>query len=543
MSDNVVFLEYGDFSVYWYGVFIASAVFLSALMFSVLRKLQGNSFTHGMAIALACMPSALVTGRIFYCWFAKASFPGGIADCLDLTKGGYAFYGAMAGVLAVIIAYSKYFGQSFLQLIDAAAPSVSLAVAIGRFSGIVSGDDIGFELTGNGAGDLPFAIWSEADNSWILWVGFFEGIFAVAAFVFSGALFFLRYVRKTKGLRTGCCALAFMLVYGYSQTMLESMRNDSLFMVTLGFVRISQIISIVMALAATVIISVSICRSSRPIPAHYAVWGISAVALAIAVYCEFEMNVQVMLQNYIMMGVSLGFMLGASVFLMVSWVQICKSIPEKDAALPATTRRSRLPSKERKPQKPYSFDFGSLNDKNDGFDDDLDDGFDDGFDDDLEEGFDDGFDDDLEEGFDDGFDDDLEDGLDGQFINPFGQKKSSGTLRLKNGDNNSSYLSRPAEGRNQPPRRNASNPTREGQRPEFSRPAEGRNQPPRRNASYPTREGQRPEFSRQAESGGGEERQPGSPRRYSGYIDPLPEMSRPSDKSRRGGNNSGRGTY
>ena len=103
----------------------------------------------------------------------------------------------MAGVLAVIIAYSKYFWQSFLQLIDAAAPSVSLAVAIGRFSGIVSGDDIGFELTGNGAGDLTFAIWSEADNSWILWVGFFEGIFAVAAFVFSGALFFLRYVSTT----------------------------------------------------------------------------------------------------------------------------------------------------------------------------------------------------------------------------------------------------------------------------------------------------------------------------------------------------------
>ena len=74
--DNVVWLEFGSFSLYWYGVFMAAAVLLTALAFSGLRKLQGHDFLSGLGVAVVCMPAALVCGRIFYCWFAKASFTG-----------------------------------------------------------------------------------------------------------------------------------------------------------------------------------------------------------------------------------------------------------------------------------------------------------------------------------------------------------------------------------------------------------------------------------------------------------------------------------
>ena len=327
--DNIVFLEFGGFSIYWYGLFAAAAVLLSALLFSCLRKVQGSDFFSGLTIALSCMPAALVCGRIFYCWFAKASFTGGIADILDLSKGGYALYGVLLGVLLVLMGYSRVWKLPFMELLDAAVPAIALAVAIGRFASILSGDDIGFEISKNDPG-LFFAIWSEADGAWILWVGFFEGLFAVLTLLAASAVFVMRYILGTAGIRSGNTVLAFMSVYGLSQTMLESMRNDSLFMVTLGFVRISQIISILLALASLVIISVSVCHRQKPRMGQFAAWVLSIAALSAAVWCEVKMSAILMAQNYTIMGISMAVMLGATAYLYYGSVCLYRDIPETD---------------------------------------------------------------------------------------------------------------------------------------------------------------------------------------------------------------------
>lgn len=324
--DNVVWLEFGSFSLYWYGVFMAAAVLLTALAFSGLRKLQGHDFLSGLGVAVVCMPAALVCGRVFYCWFAKASFTGGIADVLNLTNGGNALYGALGGVAATMIVYSRLRQLSLTELLDAAAPAVSLGIAVGRFAGIVSGDDIGFQISAADAGK-PFAIWSESDGAWILWVGYFEGFFAALTAVITLSVFFLHYYFKKPGVNRGNTVLAFMTVYGLSQTILESMRNDSLFMVTLGFVRISQIISIVLALASLVVISVSICRLQRPRTSFFVAWMIIIAALTAAIWSEVKMSASVIRQNYIIMGVSL-----AIIFAVTAYLFYCKASFRRSSA-------------------------------------------------------------------------------------------------------------------------------------------------------------------------------------------------------------------
>ena len=315
MSDNIIFIDFGTFSIYWYGVFMGLAVFLSALVFSLSRKMQNESFSASMICSLVSMPAALVTGRVFYCWFGKASFGGGLTDCINLAAGGYALYGALFGVLLVITAFSAASKKSVLQTLDAAVPAISLAITIGRFASILSSSDIGFSVSSSWFQKLPFSVWSESEQSWILWVGFFEGIIALITFVFTTIIFFLKYKKATKGMQNGDITLLFMIMYGLSQTLLESMRNDSLFMVTLGFVRISQIISIVLAIAAIVIIIVKGCRLRKPNILNIILWIFYVAALSVAVYCEFEMNAVIMVRNYIMMGVSLSIMLVISLIL------------------------------------------------------------------------------------------------------------------------------------------------------------------------------------------------------------------------------------
>ncbi len=310
MSGNLVFLDFGQFSVYWYGVFISLAVLLSAMIFVLLRRTQGAPMSASLQTVLAGMPAALVTSRIFYCWFGKAFFTGNsLWSYIDVTSGGHALYGAFAGILAVLIIDAKRTKQPLTELLDAAAVALSPAVAIGRFAGILSGDDIGFELRTDSLAGMPFVIRSESENAWILWVGFFEGVMAAVMFAVTAAVFLMKYLRRAKGMRRGDTVLCFMLIYGLSQAMLESMRNDSLYMITLGFVRISQIISIVMAVAAIVIISVQTCRIARPRAFHILLWVLSAGALTAATVCEFKMGGDNLSFNYTVMGLSLGFML------------------------------------------------------------------------------------------------------------------------------------------------------------------------------------------------------------------------------------------
>ncbi len=345
MAENVVFLEFGSFSVYWYGLFTGLAVLLSSAAFLLLRKLQGKDILSSLQTAVFSLPAALVCGRIFYCWFAKASFAGGISDILNIFRGGYALYGALTGVLAVMMIMCRLRGEPLSEMLDAAAPAVASGVMIGRFASIVSYDDIGFEISKTDPGNLPFAIWSETDGAWILWVGFFEGIFAAVAAAFTAAIFVMTYVLKKHGFRRGNAVLGFMLVYGLSQTILESMRNDSLFMVTLGFVRISQIISIVMALAAMVILSVGIVRAQKkPLPPQIAAWGISAAALTAAVWCEVKLSALVMVKNYTIMGFSLAIILAASMYLYFYRIAVTRAlpVPESQAAL---TRGNASPQK------------------------------------------------------------------------------------------------------------------------------------------------------------------------------------------------------
>ena len=315
MSEHLIFLDFGAFAVYWYGIFMGGAVFLSAMLFALLRKMQGENFVSALTVSLMAMPAALVLSRVFYCWFAKASFPNGLRDCLNLLSGGYALYGALAGVLLVLLIDAAAAKQSLLRLIDAAVPAVLAAIVIGRLAGLTSGGDIGFALSGAKDDSLPFVMWSEAEQSYILWVGFFEAIAAWVAFVLALAVFVLTYGVKKDGFTKGGAALQFMLIVGFSQTILESMRNDSLFMVTLGFVRINQIISILLAVAALVILIVKGCRLQKPRAYDFILWVLCAAALSVAVYCEFEMNAVVMVRNYIMMGVSLGIMMIAGLFL------------------------------------------------------------------------------------------------------------------------------------------------------------------------------------------------------------------------------------
>ena len=336
MNGHFVFLDFGFFQIYWFGFLVGCALLIASLLYCLLRKVQGEDASAALLTVLAAIPAAFVLARISYCWFRNASFSDGFSGYLHLDEGGYALHGALAGVLLVLLLRARFCRKKVLPMLDAAVPALASAIAVGRFAGVTAGEETGFEV--EASPKLPFVVWSPVDQGNVLWVGFFEGVAALIVAALTLFLFLRKYRAKSKGLQEGCAVLCFMLTYGLSQAVLESMRGDSLFMVTLGFVRIDQIIAILMAVAAIVLISVDYVRLKGISPAAVIKWLLCAAALTVAVVCEFTLNATYMGLIYICMSASLA----------VIW---CIAVSFFSAAVRA--RADSLPpsAPEREPQK------------------------------------------------------------------------------------------------------------------------------------------------------------------------------------------------
>lgn len=68
-------------------------------------------------------------------------------DILAFQQGGLAIYGAVVGGFLAVALLARLYQLPFLQLIDAIAPNLLLAQAIGRFGCIVNGDAWGAPTT------------------------------------------------------------------------------------------------------------------------------------------------------------------------------------------------------------------------------------------------------------------------------------------------------------------------------------------------------------------------------------------------------------
>lgn len=306
MDPHYVFLDFGLFEVNWYGFLIGLAVLSASINYLRLRAIQGISVFSSLTDVILAMPAAFLLARISYCWFRKASFSGRMPEMFDLSRGGYSLTGAIAGVVLVLLLRAGRQNVSPFPLLDAAAPALSLAIAIGRLASITSGEETGFAVTSAFA--RIFSVWSEAEQEQVLWVGFFEGMIAFLVMTLTLVLFLKKYRRNMSGLSEGCVALCFMVSYGLSQALLESMRSDSLFMNTLGFVRIDQIISILLAVSAIVVM---IVRYSKVCGFSVSTLGyvvLCMAALTVAVICEFSLNATYLAEIYTGMGSALAIM-------------------------------------------------------------------------------------------------------------------------------------------------------------------------------------------------------------------------------------------
>ncbi len=260
MGNDAVFLMIGDLAVHWNGVLIMLAVAAGIILACRMRVRQGMGMDDMLIAALGSMAAGLVGARIYYCWNASEYFSG-IKAMLDLTNGGYALYGALAGAFVATLITALVRKVSPGQLLDAQAPGLALAIAIGRWGAAFTGENLG-DVTER-LTFFPFAVYSEVEKEWRSSLFLYQSLIAAVLCVVLVMLVSRRYVQKTAGGTDGNIYMMFLLCYSLTQGIFEIYRADRLYFHPLFIVKLKTVpISLAVgAVVSAAVLSVFILRA------------------------------------------------------------------------------------------------------------------------------------------------------------------------------------------------------------------------------------------------------------------------------------------
>jgi len=262
--DPVAFRLFG-FSVNWYGIIIAAATLLAIFLVMREAKRKGIKEDDVIDLALLCIPLAIVGARLYYVAFEWDMFAGGydsfswqavggvLWNIVDIRSGGLAIYGSVIGGLIAVFIFSKWKKIGFLRIVDMAAPALILAQALGRWGNFFNQEAYGQIISNLRWQFFPVAVYISATGHWHMATFFYESIWCFLSFI-------LLYIYQRHSKKDGNVFALYLVLYGFERMIVEGFRLDSLYV---GDVRVSQILSAVVFVAAGIYLLAQYVRASK----------------------------------------------------------------------------------------------------------------------------------------------------------------------------------------------------------------------------------------------------------------------------------------
>lgn len=252
--EQIAFIS-GNSVFYWNSVVLALAAGAASCIFLAFYLPGGRP-----GAAAAAVPGALVLslffGRLLHWYFRPDSYPGFWSAITDYTSGGYALMGCFVGCAAAAGLVRLLRLEPFAPaMLDAMSLGGCAGIAVGRLACFFSAADRG-QLMPFTALPLAYPVNNVVTGAPEYRLATFVLQAMAAALIFAAlAVFFLLGKKR----RTGDVTLLFLLLYGLTQTVLDSTRYDSLYLRSNGFVSAVQLLS------AAALVGVSALFSARMI--------------------------------------------------------------------------------------------------------------------------------------------------------------------------------------------------------------------------------------------------------------------------------------
>jgi len=135
-SPQALLIKLGPMQIYWYGLFLALAVLIAALIIGFVLKRKKLNLTNNKIwdILFFTIICGLFGARLWHVLFYNLPyFLANPLEILKIWRGGIAIIGGVVGGLIFLFFYSRRKKQNFFFLADLLALALPFAQAIGRF--------------------------------------------------------------------------------------------------------------------------------------------------------------------------------------------------------------------------------------------------------------------------------------------------------------------------------------------------------------------------------------------------------------------------
>ena len=247
--DRVAFEFFGK-PVYWYGVLIMLGMVAAFLHAYWRTKHEGIKVDDLLDVGIWTVVVGVIGARLYY---VLTSLDGGgytsFMDVIAIWEGGLAIYGGVIGGALAIVVVCLVKKINTLKVMDAVAPGVMLAQAIGRWGNFVNGEAFGEPVP---ADHFLYRFRMGLESNYTEGAGMqyyhptflYESVWNIVGFILITCLY-----RKKKF--NGQITLMYLTWYGFGRMFIEGLRTDSLWV---GSFRISQVVGAVCFIAGAALL-------------------------------------------------------------------------------------------------------------------------------------------------------------------------------------------------------------------------------------------------------------------------------------------------
>ena len=249
-----ILIKFGNFAIYTYGLMMAIAFFTGITLARKEADRLGQDPEKIMDLSFYTLIAAVIGSRLFYVFIDPLTFLSDPIEIFRIWNGGLVFYGGFIMAVIVAMIYVKKTGMPLWQTGDIMAPGLAVGQAIGRIGCFFAGCCYGKVC------DLPWAITFNHSESLVP-----QGLPLHPTQLYSVfsdfSIFVVLWLLRKKIRFHGQLFWLYVLLYGITRPIIEIYRGDFRGQTYFQFFSISQVIGIVMAGVAAVML-VRLRRSS-----------------------------------------------------------------------------------------------------------------------------------------------------------------------------------------------------------------------------------------------------------------------------------------
>jgi phosphatidylglycerol:prolipoprotein diacylglycerol transferase len=197
----------GPFVLRWYSLIIITAIGVGIWLTAREAEPKGFKKDDVYEVAIYIILGGILGARLFHVLDHWSEFAQNPIRALYIWEGGLAIWGAVAGglVAAAFIAWKRHW--NFPALLDAAAPGLVLAQAVGRLACIITGDAMGKPTNG------PFGFAYTSPHALVPKLGVYYTPMPVYEIVANLGIFILLWQLRKRHWTDGRLFLVYLVLY------------------------------------------------------------------------------------------------------------------------------------------------------------------------------------------------------------------------------------------------------------------------------------------------------------------------------------------